>query len=56
MVMGRMMGYRDMTFCVSENCQNKCGRKLTKEIEEAAKEWWGEDNPPIAVGNFCEDE
>ena len=45
--------YRDMTFCVSLNCKNKCGRKLTKEIKDAAEEWWGKPNPPISVSIFC---
>lgn len=50
-----MMCYMDRTFCVSEKCENKCGRKLTKEIRKAAKKWWGSDDAPICVGKFCED-
>ncbi len=48
-----MICYRDMTFCVSPDCTNKCGRKLTAEIKEAAIRWWGDDTVPIAMGCFC---
>jgi hypothetical protein len=49
------MCYKDMTFCASPNCQNKCGRKLTKEVQEGAKRWWGSDDAPIAISYFCDD-
>jgi hypothetical protein len=48
-----MICYLDRTFCVSPNCENKCGRKLTDEIRQAARVWWGSDNAPIAMGWFC---
>lgn len=48
-----MICYRDMTFCVSPDCTNECGRKLTPEIQEAAKKWWGGDDAPIAMSCFC---
>lgn len=48
-----MICYRDTTFCVSPNCQNKCGRKLTPEIQAAARRWWGGEDAPIAVAYFC---
>jgi len=55
-----MMCYRDRTFCVSPNCKNECGRKLTQEIRDAAEKWWNpKDEPdkrnqaPIAVSCFC---
>ena len=48
-----MMCYRDSTFCVSPECTNECGRKLTPEIKKAAKEWWGGEGAPIAMGVFC---
>ena len=58
-----MLCYLDRTFCVSKNCTNKCGRKLTKEIEIEANLWWtnsfkGRDGQaPIACSYFCgEDE
>lgn len=47
-----MICYKDMTFCVSPNCQ--CGRKLTPEIIEDAKRWWGGDGAPIATARFCD--
>lgn len=49
-----MICYRDMTFCVSPKCKNKCGRKLTAKIRKDARKWWGSDNAPIAVSNFCD--
>lgn len=51
-----MICFRDRTYCVSKNCTNKCGRKLTDEVTAAAKVWWGGDDAPIAVGTFCEEE
>jgi hypothetical protein len=44
-----------MTFCVSPDCENKCGRKLTPDIRAAADRWWGkcEGEAPIAVSCFC---
>lgn len=50
-----MMCYLDKTFCVSPQCENKCHRKLTPEIEKAADEWWGkgENKAPIAVSYLC---
>jgi hypothetical protein len=45
--------YKDRAFCVSPGCTNACGRKLTPEVEEAARKWWGRDDPPVAVGEFC---
>ena len=48
-----MICYRDTTFCVSPGCENKCGRKLTPEIEAAARRWWKGDDPPIAMSCYC---
>ena len=55
-----MICYKDMTFCISPNCENKCGRKLTREIQAAAELWWNPENKleeagqaPIAVAYFC---
>ena len=48
-----MICYRDTTFCISPNCQNACGRKLTESVRENARKWWGGDGAPIAVGYFC---
>lgn len=48
-----MLCYRDQTFCISPDCKNECGRRLTDEIREAAKRWWGGDNPPIASAYLC---
>jgi len=47
--------YKDMAFCVSPGCRNKCGRKLTDEVRAAAKRWGGED-APISMVLFCDDD
>jgi hypothetical protein len=45
-----MMFYRDKTFCTYLQCADKeCNRRLTDEIKQKAREWWGKDNPPICV-------
>lgn len=51
-----MISYKDMTFCASPNCKDKCGRRLTEEVRAAAKRWWGGDDAPICVSHFCDDE
>ncbi len=28
--------YKDITFCASPNCQNKCGRKITEAERQEA--------------------
>lgn len=43
-----MITYRDMTFCVNEQCKNRCSRFLTPEIEKQAEEY----GLPIAVSNM----
>jgi len=50
-----MINYGDITFCVSKNCTNKCGKKLTPEIREKARKWWGGDGAPICVDTLCDD-
>jgi len=44
-----MICYRDRTYCASPNCENACGRKLTPEVEEAAKK----ADLPLSLGWFC---
>ena len=43
-----MIGYRDMIFCVNEDCTNRCSRYLTCEIKEKAKEF----GLPLVVASF----
>lgn len=50
-----MICYRDMTFCSSPACKNKCGRKLTDEVRAAAVKWWGGEDAPICVSHFCDE-
>lgn len=50
-----MMCYKDRTFCISPNCKNKCRSKLTEEIKDGAKRWWGSDDVPISVAYFCDE-
>ena len=42
------MVYRDMTFCVNEECKNRCSKYLTCEIEEKTKAF----GLPLAVASF----
>lgn len=51
-----MICYRNRTWCGSPNCQNKCGRKFTEEDRQAAIKWWGSEDFPLAVSNFCGEE
>lgn len=43
-----MPTYRDMTFCANTQCNKKCHKYLTCEIEEAAKKF----GLPLAVASF----
>lgn len=43
-----MITYRDMTFCVNEECQKRCSKFLTDEIREQAARF----GLPIAVCSF----
>lgn len=46
-----MMCYMDMTFCVSPNCKNDCGRQLTDAHRERARKI----GLLIAQRRFCDD-
>lgn len=51
-----MMCYRDRTYCsAGEDCVCSQDRKLTEEVKRAAREWWGGDDPPIAMSDLCGD-
>ncbi len=47
------MTYLDRTFCVSKNCKNACGRKMTEQEKKvlATIEW-----EQVSYANFCEKE
>ena len=55
------MTFLDKTFCVSPNCENECGRKMTVDEKAALKIWQSLINPandpkvitPITYGYFC---
>lgn len=44
-----MLSYGDKTFCASPQCNNACGRKITKKDKEIARKMLF----PIAWGMFC---
>lgn len=54
-----MLCYKDMAFCISPNCVNACGRKLTREIEYEAQAWWnsikGEGGVPVQGAYLCKE-
>jgi hypothetical protein len=50
-----MMSYKDRTFCCSEVHKPDCDRQLTEEVIQAAIKWWGSEDAPIAVADFCGD-
>ncbi len=51
-----MICFLDTTFCSSPNCRGECGRQLTPELVERGKKWWGGDDFPVAMAQFCDDE
>ena len=44
-----MLCYKDKTFCVSPDCKNECGRKLTDKDRRGAEGL----KLPLSVGHFC---
>lgn len=51
-----MLCYKDRTWCASAKCKNECGRQFTLEDRLNAIKWWGNDNFPLSVGDFCDAE
>ena len=50
-----MLCYRDMTFCIHGNgCTCHPNRRLTDEVRNQARDWWGGDDAPIAMSDLCE--
>lgn len=48
-----MISFMDSVFSGSPKCTNECGRQLTPELLERAKEWCEGDNPTISYSYFC---
>ena len=47
-----MLSYKDRTYCTFyEGYIHKsyCIRPLTREVIEAAEQWWGNSSPPISI-------
>ena len=49
------MTFLDKTFCVSPNCENKCGRKMTDK-ERKLLDSIPEDEIYISASYFCDKE
>lgn len=51
-----MITYKDKTFCGSDNCQNKCGKKMTQEEEKKLESLSIRSSSPIMVSyaQFCD--
>ena len=48
-----MTGFLDRCYCATVDCANTdCNRNVTKEVMDAARKWWGADNPPICMGGL----
>ena len=50
-----MICFLDKTFCASPNCKDKCGRKLTDKLIKQAIDWWGKEDFPVAMREFCDE-
>lgn len=51
-----MMCYRDRTYCASPKCKNACGRQFTPQDHASAVKWWGGEDYPVSVSDFCDEE
>lgn len=49
-----MICYRDRTYCGSKVKNHTCGREFTEKDHEDAVRWWGGENYPLALSNFCD--
>lgn len=47
-----MLCFKDQTFCASDCKNDTCFRHFTDETHQAAREWWGGDDAPIAFSDF----
>ena len=43
-----------MTFCDSDCTNDDCSRRLTNDILQDARDWWGEgeSSPPMSIADF----
>jgi hypothetical protein len=51
-----MIGFMDKTWCNSPHCKNACGRQFTSADRERAIRWWGGEDFPIFVKEYCDEE
>lgn len=50
------MGYKDRTWCCSRTKVHTCGREFTIDDHKDATRWWGNEDYPLSVSKFCEEE
>lgn len=48
-----MICFRDTTYCTNPNCTCPEGIRLTEEVIQAAREWWGSEGASIGMANRC---
>lgn len=48
-----MIPFKDKTFCVSHQCKNECGRKMTKKERKELERMSEEKGMNISQGYFC---
>lgn len=41
----------DVCYCISKNCENKCGRKFTQEIEDYIQSFYPYNR--ISIADMC---
>lgn len=50
------MPYNDRTYCSSDNCKNKCGRKLSdEELNDLAQKENAMDYVILSMSKFCDE-
>lgn len=47
-----MICFRDMTFCGSDCINTACHRHFGEDDRAAARQWWGNENAPVAYSDF----
>lgn len=48
-----MLCYKDRTYCGSKVEHHTCGREFTEQDHTDAVLWWGGEDYPLALGDFC---
>lgn len=50
-----MIVFRDRSYCFPKTCVGKCGRQFTVDDHLAAVRWWGGEDYPLSLSDYCKE-